>query len=207
MNTLLKEINEYTKNNELLKNINRLTINLAMKIAIYAHKNQFRANGDNYFNHPYNVYKNYRLFLGLNHENKINIELLEKYNIPYYGVEEICLLHDVIEDTNLNINDLKLLFKEIGYEDYFIKYIKTPLLLITKDDSKTKDEYYNILITNPVSAIVKMCDFYDNLNPMTLDKFDKKTINRSKFYFEHMLKINEIYHFIEAINQYKKELF
>ncbi len=91
------------------------------------------------------------------------------------------------------------------FETYFKVNIKYPLSLITHDKSIPHDLYLIKVLQNPVSALVKMCDFYDNLNPLTLDKYDKETIKRSERYFNHMTIIDTKYHFIDNCKKYMDE--
>ncbi len=67
------------------------------------------------------------------------------------------------------------------------------------------DLYLIKVLQSPVSSLVKMCDFYDNLNPLTLDTYDEKTIKRSERYINHMTIIDAKYHFINNCKKYRNE--
>ena len=148
---------------------------VAHQIAVYAHRNQKRLNGDNYFLHPYNVMQLYRNFTGIVENDYFCIDmdlLVGDCNIPYDGVQEVCLLHDVLEDTEVTIDEIEEVFETLNLGSYFRLYIKQPLLLVTHDKSESYEVYIAKLIRNPVASIVKFMDMADNMNPSGLNQFD-----------------------------------
>ena len=50
-----------------------------------------------------------------------------KHNIPFEGVQEVALLHDVLEDTEITLNEIEGMFNDFGYATYFELYIKQAL--------------------------------------------------------------------------------
>lgn len=103
------------------------------------------------------------------------------------------------------MEDIEALFNEMGFETYFKVNIKCPLSLITHDKSVSHDLYFLEYMKHPVSAIVKMCDFYDNLNPFSLDKLGDEEFNRESRYFNHMMAIDHVYHFVDNCKKYRDE--
>lgn len=212
MSELLDKIHKYVVEAGALKEENldfmdHQSVYLAMEIALYAHRDQKRANGHKYIEHPLRLLELYRSFVGIIEDDPfcIDIDIMDEYSIPYWGVQEVCLLHDVIEDTELTMEDIESVFSEMGFKTYFEVNIKVPLQLITHDKSVSHDDYFLEFIKTPVSAIVKMCDFYDNLNPFSLDGMGEKEYDREARYFKHMLAINVVYHFIENCKKYREE--
>lgn len=212
METRLEEIHEYLIKNkkftkEDLDEYDSASVTLAYEIAEYAHRDQKRLNGDIYINHPYGCMKHYRNLVGIVPGDYfcISKDLLEKYKIPFEGVQEVCLLHDVIEDTDFTFDDIKNIFKENGLSRYYCMYIEKPLKLITHDKSEAYPDYLYKCLTNPISAIVKMCDLQDNLNTLTLDTFDEKNEKKLFFYMDYIYMINRYYKFIENAKKYKDE--
>lgn len=212
MNKLLEQIHEYVISVGAIKkediyHMDHHSVYLAMEIALYAHRNQHRANGHRYVEHPFNMLENYRQFVGIIEDDPfcIDVDLMDEYKIPYWGVQEVCLLHDVIEDTDITMDDIEAIFSEMSFESYFNESIKYPLSLITHDKKESHELYLLKVISNPVAAIVKMCDFYDNLNPLTLDKYDNETANRAICYVHHMNLIEAKYHFIDNCKKYRDE--
>lgn len=105
MMTLKEKINEYlfqlNFSEEDIAQLDASSVYVAQQIALYAHRNQSRLNGDNYYVHPYNVLSLYRKFTGITDDYFcVDLDLLVwECGIPYDGVQEVCLLHDVLEDT------------------------------------------------------------------------------------------------------------
>lgn len=212
MSELLNKIHEYLKTNynyedEELIHMDNMSVLLAKEIAIYAHRNQTRVNGENYFKHPYSVLNIYREFIGIVEDDPfcIDVDLLDQCEIPFYGVQEVCLLHDVIEDSDLNEKDIRNIFEECGFENHYLTNIQNPLLLITHDKSVSYQDYITIVLEHPTSALVKMCDLYDNSNPLSLNIFSDKEYERGKRYLSELYRINKEYNFIENCKKYKDE--
>ena len=102
------------------------TVNIASLVSIYAHRNQVRENGEGYYEHPYSCMELYRRFVGIveGEYDCIDLDLLQARGIPFEGVQEVALLHDVLEDADVTLDELESLFKSYGYESYFKLYIK-----------------------------------------------------------------------------------
>lgn len=181
---------------------------LAFWIMRHAHFNQKRENGDNYETHPYRVLLNYRNLIGIGDDGDgiLDEDLMFKYNIPFDGVQEVCLLHDVIEDTELNLEDVRNIFARYGFEKYFDMYIKDSLSRITHDKGVDYFKYIENCLGNPISSIVKLCDLQDNLRVIDLIKFDEDRLKRAEKYLTFAYILNNTYHFLENVNKYKKEL-
>ncbi len=214
MTELHEKIHEYlvTKGykKETLQQMDKFSVYLSMEIMEYAHRNQTRENGEEYKNHPLRCLKTYRDMVGIipNDDFCIDKDLLYEKGVPFDGVQEVCLLHDVIEDTDITIEELQEIFDECELGRYFHLYIKEPLLLITHKKSMPYDEYVLAhVMKNPISAIVKMIDMQDNLNLLYgLLSFDKGKFERSSTYLTLLYAINCKYRFIENIQTYKKKL-
>ncbi len=67
----------------------------------------------------------------------------------------MALLHDTLEDTDTTYEELK---KEFGVE------IAHGVLVLTKTDDETYEEYIERVKTNPDATAVKIADISDNLN-------------------------------------------
>lgn len=181
---------------------------LALIISMYAHRDQKRINGEPYVTHPISCSERYQKLIRLLPE-KIDPkckDLLEEHSIPYDGVQEVCLLHDVLEDTDFTMDELRELFIEHGFKDIFINYIEEPLSLLTHDSSVPYEDYIDIVMTNPTASLVKLIDLTDNSNMLTLDKLTDHEFNRIQKYLNYAYKINNKYHFIENIKAYVDDL-
>lgn len=191
---------------EYIVKSNNNPIYLSLKIALYAHKDQKRENGSNYINHPMRCLNNYKELIGIIDDNlHFDVKLLNKYNIPFYGVQELCLLHDVVEDSEFSFDDVRDIFIECGFEDYFDTYISSPLRCITHDKSVEYSEYIKICLKHPTSAIVKLMDLQDNLYFLELVEFNEPKFKRSMNYLKYAYQINCAYNFIENCNKYLNE--
>ena len=90
-------------------------------------------------------------------------------------------LHDVVEDSNLTIDNLK----EEGFDAEILDAVHT----MTHYETETYDEYIDKIILNPLAARVKINDLTDNMDLRRLDVLDGETITRVKKYFAAYKKI------------------
>ena len=210
MNENLKKIHEYlmergVEEKQLLES-DTSSVYLAMEIMEYAHRNQKRENGEDYANHPARILETYREMVGIKHHDFfcMDKDLMYKHNVPYDGVQEVCLLHDVIEDTEFTIDDVRDIYVKCGFERYFDTYNKNALECITHDKSVDYGEYIKICLKNPIAALVKMIDMQDNLRILDLVKYDEERYHRAQGYLFWTFIINEAYHFVENVEEYRK---
>ena len=183
------------------------TVNIAMAIACYAHRNQFRENGKEYREHPYSCMDLYRDFVGIVEDSYdcIDLDLMYKHNIPFEGVQEVALLHDVLEDTEVTLDEIEKMFNDFGYATYFDLYIRQALILITHDKSEDYEIYIDRMLVNPIASICKMMDLTDNMNMLGLALLKDSELDRTIRYVKYFKQINDKWHFIENLQLYKKE--
>ena len=179
------------------------TLGISKAIAFVAHKSQFRLNNEPYFNHPANMIDKYAELLQFSNEN-FSLDNVVIHGIPFFGVMELCYLHDVIEDTEYTFEDIKAIFDKHGYLNEFNGDLATSLVLITHDKSESYDIYVNKCCENIVSALVKFLDMIDNLNLFTLDKFEDQELERIVKYNNCLKIINDKFHFIEKFSNYNR---
>ena len=185
------------------------TVNIALMISSYAHREQYRENKNSYSVHPYSCMNLYRNFVGIEEDSDdcIDLDLMYKHNIPFEGVQEVALLHDVLEDTEVSLEEIEEMFNDFGYATYFKLYIKQALILITHDKSESYEIYIDRMLVNPVASICKMMDLTDNMNMFGLAKVGDKELDRTIRYAKHFKQINDKWHFVENMMLYKKERF
>ena len=183
------------------------TVNIALMISSYAHRKQYRENGNSYSVHPYSCMNLYRDFVGIEEDSYdcIDLDLMYKHNIPFEGVQEVALLHDVLEDTEISLNEIEEMFNDFGYATYFELYIKQALILITHDKSESYEIYIDRMLVNPVASICKMMDLTDNMNMLGLASLKDNELDRTIRYAKYFKQINDKWHFIENMVLYKKE--
>lgn len=114
--------------------------NTALKIAYEAHRNQLRGESSApYIVHPYRV--------SLQFED--------------FKMKTIAILHDVIEDTDLTIEDLK---KKMPPTHLFIyPEIFTVIELLTKGKNEDYIDYIKRLSVDEMAVKIKIADIMDNL--------------------------------------------
>lgn len=180
------------------------TVGLASLIAVCAHNGQKRDNGKSYINHPSHCADMfYDLFTIHGYKGKT---AFRNSGIPYNGVPEVAYLHDVVEDTELTHEDIRDIYVEKGYKEYFDTYIDEPLYLITHNKKDSYDVYINNVIKHPTSALVKLLDLTDNMNLFGLRELGVKELDRTMKYAYYFKKINDVYHFLEKIPQHHEDL-
>lgn len=211
MNENLKKIHDYLINlgatEEMLKEYDKSSVYLAQEIAEYAHRNQKRENGEEYVNHPMRVLQNYRNLVGIDPDDYfcIDEDLMFKNNVPFNGVQEVCVLHDVVEDTEFTLEDVEKIYEDCGLGIHFKTYIKDALNRITHIKSVCYEDYINICLENPISSIVKMLDLQDNLKIIDLVSFDEENYHRAQRYLSYIYVLNGVHHFLENIQKYRRE--
>ena len=188
---------------EYVKSINS-TVDIALAIAIYTHNNQQRENGKPYYVHPISCMELYRNCVGIiqGEYDCIDLDLMTFFGIPFKGVQEVALLHDVLEDTDITLNEIEEAFEELGEKTYFNLYIKQALLLITHDKSESYEVYIDRLLVNPIASLCKMLDLTDNMNLFGLAKLDDSALERTIRYAKYFKQINDKWHFIEKLQEY-----
>lgn len=212
MNENLKKIQDYLiktgVSKERVEGGATSSVYLAMEIMEYAHRNQKRENGEDYAEHPARCLTSYRNLIGIgpNGDRVMDKDIMYHNNVPFDGVQEVCLLHDVVEDTEFTIKDVRDIYVECGFESFFDMYIKDALERITHDKSVDYGEYIKVVLQNPISAMVKMMDLQDNLYVLDLVDFTEEKYHRAQGYLFWMFIINEAYHFLENTQKYKKDL-
>ena len=126
-------------------------IERAMSIATIAHRNQVRTDGSPYIKHPARV-----------------ADAVEARLKP------IAWLHDVVEDTNLTLEDLKAQ----GFPTYIIEAVD----LLTHRKGEPNLSYWGKIKTNPDALAVKLADINDNVND-TPSEYAKQKYGRALSFF------------------------
>lgn len=133
------------------------SLDKALEIATNAHKGQFDKVGKEYINHPIAVSN-----LCKNKKAKI-----------------VGLLHDVVEDTEVTLDDLR---------KYFSNDIIEAIKLVTKTKNYVPEEYYQNIKMNNLAREVKMADLTHNMDLSRYqgleitDEVIKRTEKYQKYY-------------------------
>ena len=124
----------------------------ALKLCFEAHRDQIDKSGMPYVFHPFH--------------------LAEQMDTEESTI--VALLHDIVEDTNYTLQDLKAL----GFPSNVID----ALALMTHDPRVPYMEYVKGISANPLATKVKLADLRHNSDLSRLDSVDEKALSRVKKY-------------------------
>lgn len=124
----------------------------AMRICFEAHKDQVDKNGIPYVFHPFHVAEQM--------EDEITTT--------------VALLHDVVEDSNYSLDDLR----KAG----FPASVTDALMLLTHDKSIPYLDYVATIKRNPIATTVKIADLGHNSDLTRLDCIEDKDKERVEKY-------------------------
>ena len=125
---------------------------IALKLCFEAHKDQTDKSGMPYVFHPFHLA-----------EQMVD----EKTTV-------VALLHDIIEDTEYTLDDLK----NLGFSDDILSAIA----LMTHTDGVPYMEYVAQIKTNPIAKAVKLADLRHNSDITRLDTVTAHDLERVKKY-------------------------
>ncbi len=107
--------------------------------------------------------------------------------------EMICaVLHDVIEDTTMTLEDLR----EEGFNESIINVLE----ILTKKENESYDEYIERIIGNKIARIVKIADLKDNMDLSRIKSPDEDDYRRLEKYKKAYHKIRKSLKCYELIN-------
>lgn len=133
----------------------------AIAIAANVHENQTDRGGSPYILHP--------------------IRVMQRLRTNDQELMTIAILHDVVEDSEITINDLK----EKGFSDRVINALE----LLTHSDGEEYEEYIRKIASNEDATRVKLEDLRDNSDITRLKGLRQKD-------HERMIKYNKAYMFL-----------
>ncbi len=126
----------------------------ALKVAFNAHKDQLDKSGIPYIFHPFHLAE----------------QMDDEYSVC------VALLHDVVEDTNVSLQDLA----EAG----FPPEVTDAVALMTHPDGVPYMDYVKKIKSNPIAKKVKLADLRHNSDTSRLDHIDERALARVKKYEE-----------------------
>jgi len=124
----------------------------ALKLCFEAHKDQTDKSGLPYVFHPFHLAE----------------------QMPDEKTTVVALLHDVIEDTDYTLDDMK----NMGFSDDILSAIA----LMTHDDGVPYMEYVALIKKNPIAKMVKLADLRHNSDMSRLDKVTTHDRERAEKY-------------------------
>lgn len=90
----------------------------------------------------------------------------------------VSVLHDVVEDSNTTIQDLK----ELGFSSSVLDAIEC----LTKRSNESYESFIHRISKNTLARSIKIIDIQDNLNLTRLNKISDKDIQRIKKYHKSL---------------------
>lgn len=133
----------------------------ALKLCFEAHKNQTDKSGMPYVFHPFHL-----------------AEQMKDEDTTIAA-----LLHDVVEDTDYTIADLK----QMGFPTNVLEALE----LLTHNDGTPYMEYVAKIKDNPIAKAVKLADLEHNSDLSRLDTVDEKALKRKEKYGQAIRLLNE----------------
>ena len=133
----------------------------ALKLCFEAHKDQVDKSGLPYVFHPFHLAE----------------------QMTDEDTTIAALLHDVAEDTDFTLDDLR----GMGFGDA----VMDALALLTHDDSIPYLEYIARLKDDPIARAVKLADLRHNSDTARLDHVDEKALRRVGKYAEAIRLLEE----------------
>ena len=134
----------------------------AIALAVKAHTSQEDKGGNPYILHP--------------------LRVMAKFEDKDYMI--VAVLHDVIEDSSISLNDLK----ERGFSDVIIEAIDC----LTKKENEGYDSFINRALSNDIARKVKIEDIKDNLDLNRLQNITEKDFLRIKRYKEALQVLTKV---------------
>ncbi len=135
----------------------------AMNLMFDKHKNQVDKSGAPYVFHPWHVAENMS-------DEKTTV---------------VALLHDIVEDTDLTLDDLR----QMDFPKDVIEAINT----LTHKEGISYQEYIQNIGKNPIATEVKLQDLTHNMDLSRLDHISDKDLERLKKYKDNYDYLHEIY--------------
>jgi len=130
------------------------TLEDAIKLAEYLHKNQVDKLGRPYIDHP----------------KRVMNDIIAQGYAEWVG--QAAVLHDVLEDCEVTINALL----EMGYDQNVVRAVEA----LTRWPGLSNQEYYSNIQTNEVWRQIKLADIRDNTDPQRMNELPWQSRNRLK---------------------------
>ena len=139
----------------------------AIRLAVTSHAGQFDKGGNPYILHPLKLL-HWAISAGYDDE-----------------IQQIAVLHDVIEDCDVTFRDL---------ESVFSRRVVEGVRALTKMKGQTYEEYQQAVMGNLDAVKVKMLDLRHNSDIRRLKGVSEKDILRVKKYHEFYLTLKGVLH-------------
>lgn len=136
----------------------------ALQIAVKFHEGQKDKNGAPYVFHP--------------------IRVMMRCTDPTAKIA--ALLHDVVEDSHLEMADL--------LAEGFSQEVLDVVSLLTHDPAVSYEDYVEAIARHPLAVQVKLADLEDNSDVRRLREVNEKTLERFKKYLTAYIRLSRYHH-------------
>ena len=140
----------------------KLHLGRAIELAKQHHKGQTDKAGKPYIEHPLRVMNQMK-----SEEEKI-----------------VAVLHDIVEDTDISLNDLK--------NEGFSEEVVSAVECLTKQDGENYDSYIERISFNPLAVKIKLADLEDNRDLTRLPQVTDKDLERLEKYDKALEKLTRL---------------
>lgn len=140
----------------------KLYLDRAIELAKQHHKGQTDKAGKPYINHPLRVMNQMK-----SEDEKI-----------------VAVLHDIVEDTNISLNDLR--------NEGFSEEVVSAVECLTKQDGENYDSYIERISFNPLAVKIKLADLEDNRDLIRLPEVTDKDLERLEKYDKALEKLTRL---------------
>lgn len=134
----------------------------ALKLCFEAHKEQKDKSGMPYVFHPFHLAEQMK-------DEKTTV---------------VALLHDVVEDTDYTLDDLR----KMGFEEIVVE----ALALLTHDDDTPYMDYVRNIKGNAIATAVKLADLRHNSDLTRVEVVDQKVLARREKYLKAIALLEKI---------------
>ena len=146
----------------ILRRKKKLHLGRAIELAKQHHKGQTDKVGKPYINHPLRVMNQMK-----SEDEKI-----------------VAVLHDIVEDTNISLNDLR--------NEGFSEEVVSAVECLTKQDGENYDSYIERISFNPLAVKIKLADLEDNRDLTRLPEVTDKDLERLEKYDKALEKLTRL---------------
>ena len=126
-------IEEHDCTAEDIEAFDSASVYVAMETAMYAHHGQTRFNGESYFGYAHRILQRYRDLVGIVEDDYFCLDrdlLVDECNVPYEGMQELCLLVDVLNQTDVTMEQIEEIFVDLGLRSYFFGTYQARLAIV-----------------------------------------------------------------------------
>ena len=146
----------------ILRRKKKLYLDRAIELAKQHHEGQTDKAGKPYIEHPLRVMNQVE-----SEEEKI-----------------VAVLHDIVEDTNISLNDLR--------NEGFSEEVVSAVECLTKQDGENYDSYIERISFNPLAVKIKLADLEDNKDLTRLPEVTDKDLERLEKYDKALEKLTRL---------------